>query len=105
MRWLWSIVVGVVGWLVLVVRVVPSWLRGRAVLPRDEPEPTPDPAPVEQRAEEAVSVATAQAEEDKAPHLVALEEAQATVAEVKTSRSKAKRRELLQRLADKANAE
>lgn len=105
MSWLWSLIVGVVGWLVLVVRVVPSWLRGRAVLPREAPEATPDPAPVEEAAQEAVSVATAQAEQDKAPHVVALEEAQATVAEVKTSRSKAKRRELLQRLADKANAE
>jgi len=105
MNWLWTVIVGVVGWLVLVVRVVPSWLRGRAVLPREEPEPTPDPAPVEQAAEQAVSAATAQREQDKAPHVVALEEAQATVAEVKTSRSRTKRRELLQRLADKANAE
>jgi hypothetical protein len=34
MNWLWSIVVGVVGWLVLVVRVVPSWLSLCLTLPR-----------------------------------------------------------------------
>ena len=103
MRWLWSIVVGVVGWLVLVVRVVPSWLRGRAVLPREAPEPMPDPALVERRAEEAVAAATAQAEEDKAPHVAEVAEVVAVVEAVPAAKTKRKRRELLDRLADKVD--
>ena len=103
MRWLWLVVAGFVGWLVLVVRTLPQWLAGRVALPREAPEPIPDPAPVEQRAEEAVTVATAQAEESKAPHIEALAELQATVEAVPSASSRRKRRELLAKLADKAN--
>ena len=103
MRWLWLGVVGLVGWLVLVLRTVPQWLAGRVSLPRHEPEPTPDPTPVEQRAEEAVTDATAKAEEAKAPHVEAVAELEAVVAAVPSASSRRKRRELLAKLADKAN--
>ena len=103
-RFVVAVVLGVIGWAWLVIRLLPSLVRGKPVLPRDAPEPMPDPSSVEQRAEEAVEDATAQATQAKAPHLVAIEEARATVDAVPAARTKRKRRELLAKLADKADA-
>lgn len=103
MKWLWVAIAGLVGWLVLVARTLPQWLAGRVSLPRHEPEPTPDPTPVEERAQEAVAAATAQAEEAKAPHVRAVEELAQTVDAVPATKTRAKRRALLQKLADKAD--
>ena len=103
-RFVVAVVLGVFGWVWLVIQLLPSLARGKAVLPREAPEPTPDPTPVEERAEEAVAVATAQAEKAKAPHIVAIEEARATVDAVPAAKTRRKRRELLAKLADKVDA-
>lgn len=103
MKWLWLAVAGFVGWLVLVARTLPQWLSGRASLPRETPEPAPDLTPVDQRAQEASSAATAKAEEAKAPHLVAVADLKATVAAIPSAETRRKRRELLAKIAAKAN--
>ena len=103
-RFVVAVVLGVFGWVWLVIQLLPSLVRGKPVLPREAPEPTPDPTPVEERAEQAVAVATAQAEEAKAPHVVAIEEARATVDAVPAAKTRRKRRELLAKLADKVDA-
>lgn len=102
-KWLWAIVAGVIAWLVMGLRLLPSWLRGKAVLPRAEPVPMPDMAAPDKALQEAVNDATAQAEQAKAPHVVAIEEARATVEAATSTRSKAKRRAMLAKLAAQAN--
>ena len=103
MKWLWLIVGGVAGWLLLIVRTLPRWLSGRASLPSENPESAPDLTPVDQRAQEASSAATAKAEEAKAPYLEAVADLQATVSAVPSAETRQKRRELLAKIAGKAN--
>lgn len=102
-RFVVAVVAGLVGWLWLLVRLVPSLLRGKATLPPAEPVPVPDTAKADEALQRGTQAATDAAAQAKAPHLVAIQEAQATVDAVTRTRSRAKRRELLAKLADKVD--
>lgn len=103
MKWLWAIVGGLVGWVILAFRVLPSWLTGRAFLPRGEPVPAPDTSKLDEALQRGTQMATAEAERQRAEHERAADEVRVVVEEVPQTRTRKRRRELLAKLADKVD--
>lgn len=99
-----AVALGVFGWLWLFIRLVPSLLRGKPVLPPAEPVPAPDTSKLDEALQRGTETATTEANQQRAEHERAADEVRVVVEEVPQTRSRARRRELLAKLADKVDA-